>query len=232
MTCTALNLTIPFSSKNHPRSFPLSGTRNPNRTLHRFHYHGFLREAESSFARNYELSSIKRRRRLTPLATSLELPLLPFNLNEVLVPSESKTLHLYEARYLALLEESLMKKKKLFVHFVLEPIIMNDSSAEPSFAARYGCLVYIENIERLDVGALVSIRGLGRVKIVEFVQADPFLKGVVVPEKDKAPENLSSLSSKLTEVKEALKSLNSLEIIKGGSLPHPPPFVRAVCMCV
>ncbi|PON79382.1 Lon protease [Parasponia andersonii] len=146
------------------------------------------------------------------MATSMELPLLPFPLTEVLVPSESKTLHLYEARYLALLEESFMRKSKLFVHFVLDPIMINDLSAEPSFAARYGCLVVIENVEKLDVGALVSIRGVGRIKIVEFVQADPYLKGVVKPEQDIVPESLSRLSSKVTEIKEALHSLNSLEI--------------------
>ncbi|XP_043711595.1 uncharacterized protein LOC122660377 isoform X3 [Telopea speciosissima] len=106
----------------------------------------------------------------TPNACSLELPLLPFKLDEVLVPSESKTLHLYEARYLALLEESWVRKR-LFVHFVLDPILSDGSSAVESFAARYGCLVHIENVERLDIGALVSIRGIGRVRIVNFLQA-------------------------------------------------------------
>lgn len=90
-------------------------------------------------------------------------------MDQVLVPSETKTLHLYEARYLALLDESLFGTNKHFVHFVLDPIGINDT-AEASFAARYGCLVLIEKVERLDVGALVSIRGVGRVKIVKIVQ--------------------------------------------------------------
>ncbi|XP_034676181.1 uncharacterized protein LOC117906990 isoform X1 [Vitis riparia] len=136
----------------------------------------------------------------------------PFDINQVLIPSESKTLHLYEARYLALLEESLFQKKKLFVHFVLDPVIVGDSSAGSSFAARYGCLVIIENVERLDVGALVSIRGIGRVKIMEFVQADPYLKGIVIPMQDNNSECVSEISSKVSELKEALYSLNSLEI--------------------
>ncbi|KAJ0086097.1 hypothetical protein Patl1_07196 [Pistacia atlantica] len=116
----------------------------------------------------------KKRLRFSSNATSLELPLLPFNTNEVLVPSESKILHLYEARYLALLEESLLRKK-LFVHVVLDPIAISESAAEASFAARYGCLVLIENLERLDVGALVTIRGVGRVKIISFVQVNKIL---------------------------------------------------------
>lgn len=91
--------------------------------------------------KNVPFYGTKKRLRLCPnAAVSLDLPLLPFNMNEarflfqifffffsfyflrikifrieecfmwingkqVLVPSETKTLHLYEARYLALLEE-------------------------------------------------------------------------------------------------------------------------------
>ncbi|ONI35807.1 hypothetical protein PRUPE_1G555700 [Prunus persica] len=112
MNCTAFNLTpsSPF--------FPEKNSRLIART--RTHDFGFTGKR-------------LKRCRMVAMATSLELelPLLPFSLNEVLVPSESKTLHLYEARYLGLLEE----------------------------------------VERLEVGALVSIRGIGRVKIVKFVQA-------------------------------------------------------------
>ncbi|KAL3353900.1 hypothetical protein AABB24_018533 [Solanum stoloniferum] len=114
--------------------------------------------------------SHKKRRRFVTCASSSELPLLPFPIDQVLVPSETKTLHLYEARYLALLEESLFKKNKFFVHFVLDPIAINDTSGEASFAARYGCLVAIEKVEQLEIGALVSIRGIGRIKILKFQQ--------------------------------------------------------------
>ncbi|EXB62507.1 G-type lectin S-receptor-like serine/threonine-protein kinase [Morus notabilis] len=184
MSFTLLNLTIPFSSETYPHhSIPNTGIRFYSRNRQ----FGFLRDTEASIAGNSELFSRTKRCRFAPMATSMELPLLPFSPNEVLVPSESKTLHLYEARYLALLEESLMRRSKLFVHFVLDPIIIGDSSSEPSFAARYGCLVFIES-------------------------ADPYLIGAVVPEQDMLSEDLSGLSSKITEVKEALHSLNSLEI--------------------
>ncbi|PWZ27072.1 Exocyst complex component EXO84B [Zea mays] len=69
---------------------------------------------------------------LSPPTPSLDLPLLPFQPAEVLIPSESKTLHLYEARYIALLEEALYKREKSFVHFVLDPVV--DSSTKASFA--------------------------------------------------------------------------------------------------
>ncbi|KAJ6884616.1 hypothetical protein NC652_031581 [Populus alba x Populus x berolinensis] len=183
-------------------------TRNSLPLLsHSFHFQVNVNGNHQQFIRR----RISRWCRVSPNASSsLELPLLPFNTNEVLVPSESKTLHLYEARYLALLEESLLRKK-LFVHFVLDPILISNSGTEASFAARYGCLVNIENIERLDVGALVSIRGIGRVKLLNFVQSEPYLKGEVIPLQDRFI-GANEISSKVTAVKDALRSLNSLEI--------------------
>lgn len=91
------------------------------------------------------------------------------------MPTETKTLHLYEARYLALLDEviiyeffkkkifygyhfflvtalflgfvqSMKRKKNMFVHFILDPISISEKATEASFAARYGCLVVIENV--------------------------------------------------------------------------------------
>ncbi|XP_059590616.1 uncharacterized protein LOC100244294 isoform X3 [Vitis vinifera] len=193
-------LNLKFSSTFFTASLPLTQSQIPNPKFPQFQQYSF---------RNRQT---KRCGFIAAHADSSGLPLLPFDINQVLIPSESKTLHFYEARYLALLEESLFRKKKLFVHFVLDPVIVGDSSAGSSFAARYGCLVIIENVERLDVGALVSIRGIGRVKIMEFVQADPYLKGIVIPMQDNIFECESEISSKVSELKEALYSLNSLEI--------------------
>ncbi|KAJ9559820.1 hypothetical protein OSB04_004980 [Centaurea solstitialis] len=83
--------------------------------------------------------------------------------------------------------KSLFKKKKLFVHFVLDPIVVSSMSKEASFAAKYGCLVAIEKVE-------------------------PFLEGIVLPLQDNVPQNASEISSKVQELKEALHGLNSLEI--------------------
>ncbi|CAN6580616.1 unnamed protein product [Malus baccata var. baccata] len=211
MNCTAFkfNPTTPFVLDKHAQFISATRIRNPHRNVY------------SSVCFSFTRKKLKRCRHLAPPnATSLvelELPLLPFPLNEVLIPSESKALHLYEARYLALLEDLFyllqsLTRNKLFVHFVLDPIIIDNSSGEASFVARNGCLVFIEHVERLEVGALVSIRGIGRVKIVKFVQADPYLKGVVIPVHERVPESGSGLDPKVMQVKEALYSLNSLEI--------------------
>ncbi|XP_066161676.1 uncharacterized protein [Oryza sativa Japonica Group] len=68
----------------------------------------------------------------SPSPASLDLPLLPFQPAEVLIPSECKTLHLYEARYLALLEEALYRTNNSFVHLVLDPVV--SGSPKASFA--------------------------------------------------------------------------------------------------
>lgn len=98
--------------------------------------------------------------------------------------------------------QSLFQKNKSFVHFVLDPIGLGGTSTEASFAARYGCLVTVEKVsfdasiyllyalsfmfihststlvflqvEKLDIGALVLIRGVGRVKLLEFRKVGHF----------------------------------------------------------
>ncbi|KAI0528541.1 hypothetical protein KFK09_001083 [Dendrobium nobile] len=145
-------------------------------------------------------------------STSLELPLLPFESEEVLIPSESKMLHLYEARYLALLEESLLERKGLFVHFVMEPVLTDRSSSGTPFVAIYGCLVLIENIDRLDIGALVSIRGICRVSIVDLMQLEPYLRGIVMPIQDNAYNVVDEIESKVAMLRASLDDLHSLQI--------------------
>lgn len=56
-----------------------------------------------------------------------------------------KTVCIHPTYSLFYLSQSLTRKK-LFVHFVLDPIIIDNSSGEASFAARNGCLVFIENV--------------------------------------------------------------------------------------
>ena len=56
------------------------------------------------------------------------LPSLPFPASEVLVPGQTKRLHLFEARYLALLDEALARKDGCFAHVVAEPVSSMRSS--------------------------------------------------------------------------------------------------------
>jgi Lon protease-like protein len=85
------------------------------------------------------------------------------------VPSSTKTLHLYEARFLALLDEVIAAGNNLLAHIVVQPV-QGDNPGVASFVANYGCLAHIESVRRLDIGALVTIRGIGRLKMVSLTQ--------------------------------------------------------------
>ncbi|XP_020253067.1 uncharacterized protein LOC109830265 [Asparagus officinalis] len=198
MSCRAL--TLAFSS---PQICCLS--KNPNSTSRSQIERSLLCSTRSLSVRS--CSSSWRQ-----TSSHLDLPLLPFQSEEVLVPSECKTLHLYEARFLALLEELLLANKKTFVHFVLEPIITGRSSSGASLSARYGCLVLIEKIERLNTGALVSIRGVGRVGIMDIIQMEPYLRGTVIPRQDKVSDLEREMQPKLQELREYLCSLQALQL--------------------
>ncbi|CAL4984904.1 unnamed protein product [Urochloa decumbens] len=106
-----------------------------------------------------------------PPPPSLDLPLLPFQPAEVLIPSESKTLHLYEARYIALLEE----------------------------------------VQKLEIGALISIRGVCRVNISNLLDMEPYFRGTVSPMIDEPHEGIG-LGTRMSKLRESMCNLHSLQM--------------------
>ncbi|KAH8949104.1 hypothetical protein BDL97_10G013400 [Sphagnum fallax] len=144
-------------------------------------------------------------------ATIIELPCLPFSPAEVFVPSSTKTLHLYEARFLALLDEVIAAGNNLLAHIVVQPV-QGDNPGVASFVANYGCLAHIESVRRLDIGALVTIRGIGRLKMVSLTQVEPFIKSTVVPVTDDYPEDRESLSVSVEALRKTLSEVQQLQI--------------------
>eukprot|EP00850_Spirogloea_muscicola_P015607 SM000121S26004 [mRNA] locus=s121:246748:248585:- [translate_table: standard] len=146
----------------------------------------------------------------------MELPCLPFSpsegsnaLHQVFVPASSKTLHLYEARFLALLDEVLEKTNNLFAHIVVEAVLAGEGQG--SFVASYGCLAIVENVRRLTVGALVTVRGIGRIKLLGVTQLEPFLRGRVVPVRDE-PADATAVSAALGHLRSTLADIQLLQI--------------------
>ncbi|OEL20476.1 hypothetical protein BAE44_0018505 [Dichanthelium oligosanthes] len=153
-----------------------------------------------------------------PPPPSLDLPLLPFQPAEVLIPSESKTLHLYEARYIALLEEALYKRKNSFVHFVLDPVV--DSSTKSSFADTISTLfsgqkcvdgLSLVQVQKLEIGALISIRGVCRVNISNLLDMEPYFRGTVSPMMDEPYEGIE-LGTRISKLRESICNLHSLQM--------------------
>ncbi|BBN05041.1 hypothetical protein MPTK1_3g09810 [Marchantia polymorpha subsp. ruderalis] len=149
-------------------------------------------------------------------AIIVELPCLPFSPAEVFVPSSTKILHLYEARFLALLDEVMGKYNNLFAHIIIEPMGPGrddeDGKGTASFLATYGCLARVENVRRLDIGAAVTIRGIGRIKLVSLTQLEPFLKSTIVSLKDEVPEDEEAVSSALDQLQTTLQNVQDLQI--------------------
>ncbi|XP_059072999.1 uncharacterized protein LOC131040363 isoform X2 [Cryptomeria japonica] len=120
---------------------------------------------------------------------SIELPCLPFTI-----------------------AEAMNERNNFFVHFVLDPVSEFGSSLVTSFAARYGCLSLIENVKPLEIGALVTIRGIGRVNIMSLTKTEPYLRGVVLPMQDEIPSDSNSVDASVEDLKLALTDLHCLQI--------------------
>ncbi|CAI7740690.1 unnamed protein product [Closterium sp. NIES-54] len=166
----------------------------------------------------------------------MELPCLPFNPAEVFLPGSSKTLHLYEARYLALLEEVLSRSRGLLGHVVLEPMRSEDGQGM-TFVASYGCLSYVESVRKLQVGALVAVRGVGRIRLQQLTQVEPFLRGqVAVVTDDRSEEGAgadgadSEVNKAVEELRAVLRDVQELQIkIKTSTdVPLQTPLERAL----
>lgn len=141
----------------------------------------------------------------------MELPCLPFNPAEVFIPTATKTLHLYEARFLALLDEAIGKYHNMFAHIVIEPV-SDGVEGVLSFATKYGCLAHIESVRRMDVGALVTIRGVGRVNLAKLTQLEPFLKGSLIPVHDNASTEMTDIHAAVEGLKLVLADVQRLQI--------------------
>lgn len=120
----------------------------------------------------------------------LTVPLLPFPSEDVLTPGGTKVLHLYEARYLALLERALKSDDKIFAHVAAEqPVDPGSSSAArlpgalvgSNYVLALGTLVQIVEVKAQGVGALVRVQGEARVAIESLKQAQPYIIGEVTP---------------------------------------------------
>eukprot|EP00878_Enallax_costatus_P018823 GHUV01019838.1.p1 GENE.GHUV01019838.1~~GHUV01019838.1.p1 ORF type:complete len:394 (+),score=135.34 GHUV01019838.1:375-1556(+) len=121
----------------------------------------------------------------------MKVPLLPFPVEEVMLPGSVKTLHLFEARYLSLLDEVLSnpQNNKFFGHVVVEQPgdpVGSKASAFPgayvgdTFVFLMGTLVRVLEVKSLQIGALVRIQAEARISITQIHQVDPYIRATVV----------------------------------------------------
>lgn len=108
----------------------------------------------------------------------VELPAMLFPAEEVLLPGCTQVLHLYEARFLALLDEACDRTGGLFAHVTFLPSDDLEGSLRVNQVAT---LVRIEDIQREEVGAKVTLIGESRVTLQGIKESDPYIRGVFVP---------------------------------------------------
>ena len=110
------------------------------------------------------------------LETPVVLPAMLFPMEEVLLPGSTQVLHLYEARFLALLDEVIEKTGGLFAHITFHPPDMNGVGDEGLRLNQVASLVRIEEIVREDVGAKIVIVGESRLNLNDVLDSDPYVR--------------------------------------------------------
>ena len=101
------------------------------------------------------------------------LPAMLFPMEEVLLPGSTQVLHLYEARFLALLDEVTAETGGLFAHLTFHPPSADEQGLRINQVAS---LVRVEEVIREDVGAKVVIIGESRVVMQDIVESDPYVR--------------------------------------------------------
>jgi len=132
-----------------------------------------------------------------------ELGCLPFPPEDVMLVGQTKRLHLYEARFLALLEDAIKKQNpdkplqmtdeaiemdlengKLEggpLGYVVQSVVLPGPDEGQVAFAGVASLLAITKFRRLRVGAHVSVQCVGRVRLDGLEGGDPFLFAAVSP---------------------------------------------------
>ena len=105
-----------------------------------------------------------------------EVPALLFPQRETLLPGSKMTLHLYEARFLALLEKAMGDTGGLIAQLTFLPSEGGDEEGLRVNAS--ATLARIEAVHRQEVGARVEVVGEARIKLEDIAGREPYITGV------------------------------------------------------
>ena len=111
----------------------------------------------------------------------VELPAMLFPSEEMLLPGCTQVLHLYEARFLALLDEVSAATGGLFAHVTFLPPSEDSVDDGGLRVNQVATLVRVEEIQREEVGAKVTIIGESRCTLLDIKESQPYITAVFVP---------------------------------------------------
>ncbi len=149
----------------------------------------------------------------------LEVAILPLR-KTTLFPGTVVPLTVGRRRSIAAVEAALATEEKMLVGVtVREECEDNEKEANPSDVYEVGTLVTVKRMMRAEETMQLIVQGIERVRIVEWLQEEPFLKATV--------EILPELQVSDPEEVEALKrNIQSLIQKALAMLPNVPPEVR------
>lgn len=156
-------------------------------------------------------------RALAPVPKTL--PLMPFASDEVLIPGQSRYLHLYEARFLSLFEHATAN---------CDGAVVLGFFAGDSALLRCATTATVESWERLDVGVGATLRGVGRCAIANVDAGDdaPYLVATVEPYGDDGPtpypDAAAAEVAALADEVEALSAKHAIDRSVGGEIRVDP----------
>ncbi len=134
--------------------------------------------------------------------TPKEICILPFPFDEVLLQGETKQLRLYEDRFMKLFDHSMEKHSGIVAMGLL---------AESGIIQTVP-LCEIEAYNRMEgFGIFVTIRVVGRAKLDQITQQDPYLTGVCREITDKIPPNLELPNLVGSNIENFMLLLSSME---------------------
>ena len=104
--------------------------------------------------------------------------MLPFPLEECLLPGETKTVHLYEARFLSLMEDCLgVGSSARATSSEVGHLLFTGEG----YAAQVLTMCEIVEWRKEEIGVTATLLGRRRARLLEVIESEPYLRARVVP---------------------------------------------------
>jgi ATP-dependent Lon protease len=157
-----------------------------------------------------------------PEGAPFEIPVLPLQ-NTTLFPETMVQLSVGRSASIDAVEAALSIEEKLPVCISVRPDQVADGDAKPEHLFEVGTLVMIKRMERVEDTLHLIVQGSDRIRLLEWVQQEPFLRARV--------QILPELEIKNKEEVEAVKrNVQGLIQQALAYLPQVPPEVRMVVL--
>ena len=102
---------------------------------------------------------------------------------ELTVTGAQRTLHLYEARYLSLLDHALALPGQRMVHLAVAEGVTPEGEFGWEVKRNDCCLMEVVETRKAEVGALVTLRAVAQIYLKEVTSTEPYIQCTVDPVK-------------------------------------------------